>query len=51
MKAVGGAVGTIVDPAELQQKLGKVYRLVFDLARWQRPEAQSESEAESRTAQ
>ena len=45
------AIGTIVDPAELQRRLGKVYRLLIDLARRQRSEAQGESEAESRTAQ
>lgn len=43
------AIGTIVDPAELQRRLGKVYRLLIDLARRQRSEAQSEPETEPRT--
>ena len=45
------AIGTSADPAELQRRLGKVYRLLIDLARRQRSEARSESEAETQTTQ
>jgi hypothetical protein len=39
------AAGAIVDHAERQRRLGKVYRILVDLARRQRDETESESEA------